>query len=1361
MGSVISAPQPTQVIPVETYLAEEVGKGHIYSLGSTRFMKVARADYNKVPRVVKIFTIADNKLNLDSFRSQILNIRQKLQGASNCLPFDSVRIFPNKYVEIKRPFIKESLYEKLSIRPFLMEVEKKWIAFQLLKALKQMKDAGVCHGDIKSQNVLVSSSLWVHVTDFASYKPSHLSMEKPTFYNFFYDISRRKSCYIAPERFKEDLETSEDRDPITFVESLNHSMDVFSVGCVLLELFTDGRIPFNRGHLIEYAKSNANPKDVKSNYEHLIECVPSIMQPLILYMIKKDPVERLNYVDVGKSTFPEMFEELYSFYKNLSPKSMNTESSFVSSATTKIVNNDGKLVLDNDYIISMTLFNNDKFIYDEEDERTDKRSPWSMLKRKLELDNNQCVVLLISLINTKLRVLKNTNVKMETLKFYNQLALFSTPLVIIDRMLPYVTHMLNDIVPAVRSEAFLVMTLLLDSINEVPQSEYRIFPDYIFREIDKLVKDSSSLVKMSVASNLGLIAMTALRFLENSDVNIPDKDISENDFAEGDKVNKMEIERDELQKYITNKFSGMCSIECTRSCLIQKENLTLLCDFFRSQDKINEIFSHMTTFLNNKDTWRIRSQFFYASTTIIVSLDSKVIQFLKRLLILTGLMNSDEFVIHASLVCFQKLIEDDRITHKYILDILKASAPFLVHPNTWLQAAVIKILRILDRKFTNVDLLCFVSPIIEPFIKQFMYRYNDSFVIANNLTTPIPRVIWDTLARSKHCLSFFNFLMVSRSSEKSNKIPSLQDESLLSEDCRLFIKKLHGIGLGSDNGELENLLTSFNSILPAISQVKLNEENDQKKFTATPQFVDLNELMTRCRIHLETLNLSDGNITTIQDPKSAQYSDKGIDKGIEVGNVKNLNLDVDHASGRYISGFEVNEDVNTRKDYIKGSLKEMLDYEQERYRCSNLGKSTRNTLLATTFVDPDGYKKHKEPSLALLTDIHEHNSRITKLTMQRNGEYFASSTNDGEIKLWSTSAFKNCHKMLIKSESTRKIEHGRINCIQFVSNQNCNIALATKDGRFDICDPHRSNRLRKINFDFENQGPIVDMYGSNNLIYTISHHSYTSIFDLRCNSKTNGSEAVWTTYNNGLLTSLAVDPVNENWMAATGPIQSCKITIWDVRFQMKILHCRNTPDKQYIKIWPYVRNGQCREIWASHIKNLNCDLYPLYTVESELGESGFSINPSDTIAVNTGNLHTSGIAKKDVRKNSAICAMAVCPVTGHIFTGDCSGAIRYWDTYVPERCGYMNGPLKRTIENGNYELKYDNVIKESTSRVCHVTTEKWRHKADNYDDLFPRKIYSVNNYHKGGITDMLTFPKSNLMISGDINGVLKVWKIIA
>lgn len=53
-------------------------------------------------------------------------------------------------------------------------IEKKWISFQLLSALSQIHFYGICHGDIKCENVLVTSANWVYLSDFAPYKPTFI-----------------------------------------------------------------------------------------------------------------------------------------------------------------------------------------------------------------------------------------------------------------------------------------------------------------------------------------------------------------------------------------------------------------------------------------------------------------------------------------------------------------------------------------------------------------------------------------------------------------------------------------------------------------------------------------------------------------------------------------------------------------------------------------------------------------------------------------------------------------------------------------------------------------------------------------------------------------------------------------------------------------------------------------------------------------------------------------------------------------------------------------------------------------------------------------------------------------------------------
>jgi phosphoinositide-3-kinase regulatory subunit 4 len=63
-----------------------------------------------------------------------------------------------------------------STRPFLSIVEKRWIAFQLLNGLRDARNRKIFHGDIKSENILVTSWNWIYLTDFASYKPSYLPL---------------------------------------------------------------------------------------------------------------------------------------------------------------------------------------------------------------------------------------------------------------------------------------------------------------------------------------------------------------------------------------------------------------------------------------------------------------------------------------------------------------------------------------------------------------------------------------------------------------------------------------------------------------------------------------------------------------------------------------------------------------------------------------------------------------------------------------------------------------------------------------------------------------------------------------------------------------------------------------------------------------------------------------------------------------------------------------------------------------------------------------------------------------------------------------------------------------------------------
>ena len=58
-----------------------------YSLGSTRFFKVARARHPGGLMVVKVFTIQDQGVNLSNDQDKISAIKKLLDGCPNCLSF--------------------------------------------------------------------------------------------------------------------------------------------------------------------------------------------------------------------------------------------------------------------------------------------------------------------------------------------------------------------------------------------------------------------------------------------------------------------------------------------------------------------------------------------------------------------------------------------------------------------------------------------------------------------------------------------------------------------------------------------------------------------------------------------------------------------------------------------------------------------------------------------------------------------------------------------------------------------------------------------------------------------------------------------------------------------------------------------------------------------------------------------------------------------------------------------------------------------------------------------------------------------------------------------------------------------------
>ncbi|CDS39711.1 phosphoinositide 3 kinase regulatory subunit 4 [Echinococcus multilocularis] len=307
-------------------------------------------------KVVKVFPYTKATFSIENVRKAVLPFCQWIEGAVNLLPLN-IDFVTDKYAFIVRDFVDHSLTERLCTRPFLTMDEKRWVAFQLLSAISQLHSSTNadstprCHGDIKSQNVLLTAWGWLLLADPAPFKSTRLPADNPSEFTYFFDSSRRRVCYLAPERFidpllcsagngeafgsapgslnlkgdvdpeeevtvgevadenlhayEEDIMSSQSltltggkkshssevdkatnrigrlrlisgsypdsasptppnvnmEKPLTedFIRSFNEphlrpSMDLFSVGCVLLEMFTDGSVAFTLSDLLAYRR---------------------------------------------------------------------------------------------------------------------------------------------------------------------------------------------------------------------------------------------------------------------------------------------------------------------------------------------------------------------------------------------------------------------------------------------------------------------------------------------------------------------------------------------------------------------------------------------------------------------------------------------------------------------------------------------------------------------------------------------------------------------------------------------------------------------------------------------------------------------------------------------------------------------------------------------------------------------------------------------------------------------------------------------------------------------------------------------------------------------------------------------------
>lgn len=111
-----------------------------------RFFKSIQCKHDEGLILVKVYFKRGDHIDLREYEKRLHHIRDTF------LTIQHPHVWPfqfwletDKAAYLLRQYFFNNLHDRLSTRPFLTLVEKKWLAFQLLCAVKQSHQCGICH----------------------------------------------------------------------------------------------------------------------------------------------------------------------------------------------------------------------------------------------------------------------------------------------------------------------------------------------------------------------------------------------------------------------------------------------------------------------------------------------------------------------------------------------------------------------------------------------------------------------------------------------------------------------------------------------------------------------------------------------------------------------------------------------------------------------------------------------------------------------------------------------------------------------------------------------------------------------------------------------------------------------------------------------------------------------------------------------------------------------------------------------------------------------------------------------------------------------------------------------------------------
>ncbi|GMH95852.1 hypothetical protein TrST_g6288 [Triparma strigata] len=1039
----------------------------------------------------------------------------------HCIPYQ--KYFPSQHtftdnhgtlqpVYLIRQALSTSLNSRLTCRPFLRDVEKRYLTYQIFKCFKGLHEVGIVHNDVHSCNVFVTCYGYVLVTDFASIKPASVG-GLDGFNYYFKQMNGGKRCWVAPERWKEEE-----------VEA-KAEQDVFSLGCLIIMIYLNGEEVMDLASSTRYRSGDSTEMSIKLGKipdervrnvaKHMISLDPTKRKTVAEYL------ERLEMEDGGVA----FIEPIFKIVEELSTEwrfGVTTPDARIHSCVVnfkRIMRAVGIVDLEAEEFFENILegctvrkveeeggesgkageeVDWDEIVRESEDviERV-KRGEYNVKKKAKDSGNNNsnnknkgkeansgpkpkppALYLYLQLIISQLNTPHRPGTPLIALHLLSRLTQYLDDNTRLNTLLPACIEMCSDHDAKVRGLAVKTVYEVVKGVTEFTESEGGIFKNYIFKCLRKLGEDKSLWVRICTIESLIGLAGESLQF---ESLRVCRKVRESNVIA-----NEWDKEIEGLRRVVKDCVVTRCMDDKATKILFLRR-ITELCAFFGHEETLTSILP-VTVFLSVDPDADVRQAFGDGVTSVAQFVGLGGTEQFLVVQVENMLIDVEYKVIESGVRCLKNLIVMNLVSDVTVLTMIPKYAALLLHPNKGVANEFSQLVSEACKRVGEVEGLKFIKNGVRDFMK-FEVTW-EGMCTASSFKESIVAPLTDE-AFNKELMRLSDVRKIKRIKEQRMANSKANPEELReildavgvtvdgidqADDDSIIVE-----GVEDDDDEIveDKTLLAMKSYMEMASAhmtnkmyTKENEKKSQRNIVASGQ-IDPDDppshIIWYPNQKFNELNDDMTNKYSVEAPPISGHKDVG--SLIRTYGLANVGSKKKHTSED--EEIEPPLEADPLIDAVlEGSWPAIAQQDLTTVELSNLAHRVKSLKippagprLGVLRVDGKPYSQHSgsvnfggargaewKPKvdclLASSSNITEHTSPVPRLSVAPDQSFFVSASHDGTSKVWE---MRNLEAAVdLKSVVTYHGQNGgRVNDVTLLENSH-SVATAGSDGSVHV-----------------------------------------------------------------------------------------------------------------------------------------------------------------------------------------------------------------------------------------------------------------------------------------------------------------------